>query len=715
MDAREVRKKRAAGCLMLLIAAGAGTAQEAPQTLGRIEVTADAVEPDADGPVGGYAAKRSRTATKTDTPLNEVPQSVTVISEEQIRDQSAGTMQEVLRYTAGARPEMYGLDNRGDWFTMRGGSEGSTLLDGLRLPLTGWYGVMRNEPFAFERVEVLRGPASVIAGQNGPGGVVNLVSKRPLADARYEFTLQTGNHAHRQLGADLTGPLDADRTLRYRLLAFGKDSGTQVEHADEERTLIAPSIAWQPRAGTELHVYGEYQKDQSGNTNAFLGYEGTLLPAPHGAISPSLFIGEPDWDRYGGERTRVGYRIEQALGENWTLRHNLRHDRIRGAMRTMYAAWWLGFADANGNADQDGTYLNRLWYATDNRARVTNADLLFEGKLRQGRVQHTLLLGADAMRNNDDQYYWNDGFATPLDVYNPVYGTFADPTLGNGPVTSDRTRVRNVGALAQDQIKIDDRLVLVVGLRHDQARTEGAPRESATTKNLGMLWLGGGGWSPYASYAESFEPVAGSDASGNPFRPKRGRQVEAGVKWMPQDQRINATAAVYRLQEQNRLATDPVNVNFSIQRGEVTVSGAELEVSADLAAWNLIGSYSYTDARVTSTTPDDIRYLDAQLNSIPLHSAALWAVHRFRTSRLPGLRAGVGVRYVGRVWDGLDTVSVPAYTLYDAMLAYEQERWSLSFNVNNVADKTYLANCLERGDCWFGSKRKIVASVRFHW
>lgn len=671
------------------------------------------------GEVEGYVTEHSG-VMKTDAPLNEIPQSITVISKEQIRDQNAQTMQEVLRYTAGVRSEMYGLDNRGDWFTLRGGSEGSVLLDGLRVPLTGWYGVVRNEPYAFERIEVLRGPASVIAGQNGPGGVVNLVSKRPQQTAQREINVQVGNDNHKQVALDLTGPLNTEGTLFYRLVALSKDSGTQVDHADDKRTFIAPSLTWKPNADTTLTAYAEYQKDETGNTNAFFPIVGTLTSAPHGKIPYDTFISEPDWDYYGGTRKRAGYEFEQKLGDHWTLRHHLRHDDIDGKMRTMYAAWWEGFVDATGAADPNGTYLNRFWYFTDDTARISNADLLFEGKLTFGRTQHTLLFGVDAMNSRMHQTSWGDGLATPLDVYNPVYGTFPLPAYLDTPATDTVTRVRNVGVLVQDQIKFDDRWVLVAGLRHDRAKTdtlvtyEGTRtpsriEDSATSKNLGLVYLADGGWSPYISYSESFEPLAGTDFFGNTFEPKRGEQAEVGVKWSPDDGRITAAAAVYKLKEKNRLTTDPdpEHPNSSIQSGEVTVKGLELEVAANLSAWDLIANYTYIDAYETN--------VGMQLSGIPKHSAAVWALHKFDGYGLAGLRAGAGVRYVGKTSDGIDVTITPSTTLLDLMLSYETGPWRLALNVANATDKTYIATCLDRGDCWFGTKRKAIATIGYRW
>jgi iron complex outermembrane receptor protein len=734
-----IRQTVQAVCLALPVAAAAQTAAtptppappasaaSAPAvsatTLPAITVKATADKETATGPVTGYRAKRSATATKTDSPLNEVPQSISVITADQVRDQASPNMQEALRYSAGVRNEMYGVDNRGDYFSMRGGSEGSVLLDGLRLPLTGWWGVIRNEPFAFERIEVLRGPASVIAGQNGPGGVVNLVSKRPQAEAMREVQLQVGTNDHKQLAADLTGPVDKEGRLLYRLVALHKDSGTQVNHAVDERSYFAPSLTWKPAAGTSLNVYYAYQKDNTGNVNAFFPIEGTLTPAPNGPLPTDTFIGEPDWDRYGGERNRFGYQLEQQLGSDWTLRHNLRHDRTDGYIRTMYAAWWLGFANADGSANPNGRYLNRVWYASDDRSTVTNTDLLLEGKLKFGSTQHTLLVGVDAMRGKWNKVDFGEAEATPLDVYSPVYGSFPLPDLGAGATTE--TRVRNLGVLVQDQIRFDDRFVLVAGLRRDRARTETtgstvSQDDSATSKNLGGVVLAPGGVSPYVNYSESFEPVApATDTTTDPvstqvFKPKRGKQFEAGVKWSPQNQRFTVASAIYQLKEKNRVTTGPTPTTAQ-QLGEVTVKGFEIEGSATLPAWDIVAQYTYMDATETSDASDRAAYRGKQLAGIPKHSASAWAVHKFARWGLPGVRAGAGVRHIGRSADESGNNGVPAVTLYDLLLAYDHGPWGLAFNVSNLTDKAYIATCLSRGDCWFGAQRRAVLSMAYRW
>jgi iron complex outermembrane recepter protein len=565
---------------------------------------------------------------------------------------------------------------------------------------------VRNEPYAFERIEILRGPSSVMAGQNGPGGVVNLVSKRPQSDAQREITVQAGSYDHKLLAVDFTGPVNEDGSVLYRLVGVAKDSGTQIEHADDERQYVAPSITWRPNTATTITAYAQYQKDRSGNTNGFFPIEGLRYPGPHGFIPSDTFIGEPDWDTYGGRRVRVGYQFEYEFNDQWSIRHDLRHDDVDGKLRTMYAAWWDGYQGP------DQRSLNRLWYAANDRSRITNADLFAVGKLQTGRVEHTLLLGMDGMWSSNSSKSV-EGAATPLDVYHPVYGTFPLPPLIFDP--TQKTDVRQVGFIVQDQIKIDKRWVVVPSLRRDYAKTEvkDAPDagsdDAAWSSRLGVVYLADGGWSPYVNYSESFEAV-----TGGAYKPKRGKQFEAGVKWLPLDQ-LSVTAAAYRLQEKNRLTAGPNPVGPSVQRGEVTVKGFELEAIAGLVHWDIIGNYTYTDAKVTSSGDPFDRQLNNQLAGIPKHAASVWTVYKFSAFDIPGFRAGVGVRYVGETDDGIEVTTTPSNTLVDALLSFDRDQWQYALNASNLFDKDYVATCLDRGDCWLGSRRKVIGSVSYRF
>ena len=659
-----------------------------------------------------YASVFSLGGTKTSTPLAETPQAISVITRYQIADQAAQNLQEVLRYAPGVRAEMYGVDNRGDYFALRGGSEGSTVLDGLRLPLTGWWGSVRNEPFAFERVEVLRGPSSVMFGQNGPGGIVNLVSKLPQGKAAGEVQVQYGTDDHKLAAFDVTGPARDDGRILYRVVGLAKDAGTQIDHASEQREYIAPSLTWKPTAATSVTVYSHYQDDESDNTNAFLPFAGTTLPAPYGPIPSSLFIGEPDWDTYGGERFRLGYHVEHRLNSQWTLRHQLRFDTVDGHLATMYANFWEGLLPDNRS-------INRTWYASEYDHRIVNTDVLAEGKFSWGKTEHTLLLGADGYWSRQDELSL-EGAATPLDVYAPVYGSFPLPALDYGPVY--RTRTRQLGVMVQDQVKFAGRWVVVGSLRFDQAKNDvaGAPDagsdDDAFSSRVGAVYLADGGWAPYASYSESFEAVSGVDNYGKAFKPKRGEQVELGLKWAPKDGRIAASAAAYRLIEKNRLTTDPADpFGNSVQKGEVTVSGIELESTATVGPVSFVGNYTYTDAETSASSDPADTSLHHQLGSIPRHSAALWAVYAFDWKPLKGLRAGFGGRYVGETWDGTDTIRTASNTLFDALISYDRGPWHFALNGSNVFDKRYFATALTRGDVWFGSRRKVIATVAYRW
>jgi iron complex outermembrane receptor protein len=708
---------RRGAVVVLALSSGLAFAQSTPsgtdsdaKTLSKIRVE------DTAGEETGYTPKRSGTATKTDTPLIETPQSITVVTSEQMRDQSSPNLQEALRYTAGVRNELYGVDNRGDYVSLRGSKDTTIFLDGMRLPLSGWWGTIRNEPYAFSRVEVLRGPSSIIAGANDPGGVVNLVSKRPSEQRAAEFGAQAGNYDHKQLTADFTGPLNDDGSLLYRFVALGKESGTQIDHADEERVLAAPSLTWRPNDRASVTLYGEYQYDRSKNTNAFLPLAGTLYDTPNGRIPMDLFISEPSWDRYGGTRWRYGYETGYWLTDSWQLRHNLRHDGVNGLMKSMYANWWDGFRDADDNPNEAGQYLRRFWYAYDDSSDVTTSELLAQGELHTGSVSHTLLFGVDGLLNDSSQRAAE--LPGPLlNVYAPVYGVVDEPSLGDAPTT--RNEIRRAGVLMQDQMKIAERLSVRAGLRRDMIRNEviggELQKDWATSTNLGVVYEVLPGLAPYASYSESFNPVSGVDAQGRGFKPKRGKQLEAGLKWESQEIPLQATASVYSIKEKNRLADDPNNMGSSIQIGSARIRGLELEAQGNLDAWNVIGSYTYTRVRANAGDYGGNLNSNEQLEGIPENSASLWAVHDFSAAGLTGFKLGGGVRYIDRIGDGTGDVFAPSVTLFDAMASYDTSAWRFSLNANNLADKSYIAVCLERGDCWFGPRRRIVGSVTYRW
>lgn len=676
-------------------AAPSASAPEAPVT--QVLITGSADRQTATGPVKGYNARRSATATKTDTPLSETPQSVTVITRDQLVDQGATNLQDALNYAAGVRSDAYGIDSRSDGFRIRGGNA-DEYLDGLRKNFDYYTSNARTEPYTLERIDVLRGPAAMLFGQGSTGGVVNMVSKRPQDVAAGEVGLQVGSFGRRQVQADLTGPLTADGQWLYRLVAVARDADTQVDYVRDDRGVFAPSLTWRPNDRTSLTLQALVQNDKSGSTSQFFPWSGVLTANPNGKLPTSRFIGDPDWDRYDTERRSVGWLFEHAFDGGWTLRQGLRYSRNDVDYRSLYGDSFTlpgGWA-----ADPDGQRLfGRFADATMTKTRLLTIDQNLQGRVDTGSVRHDLLVGLDYARYRKTGEAGFTADVPLIDAYDPVYPVITPPAMS----AIDPSTQRQVGVYLQDQIRFGEHWLVTAGLRHDRARnqTEGQDSQdsSATTKRLGAMYNIAGGWSPYISYSESFTPVA--NIGNQRFDPLRGKQWEAGVKHESADGRLLVNAAVYDLREENQLIQNPAT-NLYRQAGETKASGVELEVKAALRRdLDLVASYTYTN-------------VDEPIEEVPHHQASVWGKWRFAVAGQPGFSAGAGVRYKSSFHDGA-APTVPSVTLLDAMLAWENTHWRAALNISNLTDKTYVATCLGRGDCWFGARRNAVASVSYRW
>ncbi|WP_394790986.1 TonB-dependent siderophore receptor [Rhodoferax sp.] len=666
-------------------------------TLSAVTVTAAASVETAFSPVVGYAAKRSSTANKTDTPLSETPQSVTVVTRDQMVDQGANTMQEALLYAAGVRSDTYGLDSRSDDAAIRG-STADTYVDGLRQTNDYYTSTARADPYTLERIEVLRGPAAMLFGQGSTAGVLNLVSKRPQAEFQGEVGVQLGSYGRKQIQADITGPLTADGQWLYRLVAVGRDANTQVDYVRDDRSLLMPSLTWKPDAATSLTLQGLWQKDRSGSTSQFLPWSGILTANPNGQIPTNRFIGEPG-DHYDTDRSTLGYLFEHKFNDQWTVRQNFRYAVNKVDYLTHYAN---SFSLPGGWYDDpvNQRVIGRYGDYTQTKVHIATIDQHAEGHLRTGAVEHTLLTGLDLTHYRNDKR--SGSSYDTIDAYDPVYGLATPIELGDNV----RSSQRQTGIYLQDQMKIAKDWIVVAGLRHDKVTNsvQGASDEhsQATTKRLGLMYLLPNGWSPYLSYSESFTPVAGTNDYGERFKPLRGEQIEVGVKYMPANSTTQFTAAVYKLKEKNHSTVDPNNASNSIQVDSTKNQGVELEwkaaVTRDIDA---IANYSYTD-------------VDAQLTQVSRNQASVWGKWRFAVAGVEGLALGVGVRSMSAIHDGA-APTTPAVTLLDAMLSLDQLHWRYALNVSNLTDKVYTTICLSRGDCWYGARRNVVASVTYRF
>ena len=668
------------------------------------------------GHVDGYVATRSGSGTKTDTPLIETPQSVSVVTQDQIQAQAAQSAAQAVRYTPGVRSEVGGADARTDGIYIRG-FLADQYLDSMRLVNFAIFGYPIVDPFNLERIEVLRGPASILYGQASPGGVVNMVSKRPTEQPYHEMFVSTGSYGRIQSGVDLSGPLDKNKEFLYRLTASGYDVGSQVDTRGYQRVSIAPSLTWRPDNQTTLTIQGTYQRDPKA------GFYNQLLPRGIGTITPyngqtiptSFFSGQPGFDHTSREYASIGYLFEHKFDGGLTVRQNLR-----------YMDNSTDFATVSPDVNlTNPTNLTRGAYATLENIKSLSIDNQAEGKFRFGAFEHTVLFGFD-YRNATDTAYNSIGTATPINALNPVYG----PTPIMAPTTATGQKLQQYGFYAQDQIKLDNWIALL-GIRRDQADSQtdnlrtglrtAEKSDTAVSKRGALMYKFDNGVVPYIQYTESFQPTVGTDFAGNPFAPTRGQQYEVGVKYQPNAKSLY-TLALFDLTQQNVLTPDPLRPTTArVQTGEVRSRGLELEAKTEVTRdLTVLASYTYLDNTVTKSNNA------AQLNNhppgMPRNTASVWADYTFHSGPLDGFGMSAGVRYIGDTpGTTLNDYYVPSVTLVDAALHYDLaalgkqfQGFKLQVNATNLFDKTYLTYCQDFG-CYYGLRREVIATLRYRW
>lgn len=697
-------------------AAGFAMAQEqAPSTasteLPTVTVSASATPETATGPVHGFVARRAVTATKTDTPVMEAPQSITVITRDRMELQGAQSVAQATGYTAGVVGGGFGNDNRGDSVKIRG-TDSTQYLDGL-LNAVGYYNNTRPDPYALERMEILRGPSGMLYGQGAVGGILNLVSKRPQPEAAREIGVSFGNYNRKQIQADFTGPIDADGKWLYRFVALARDSDSSVDFVKDNRYFIAPSLTYRPNADTSFTLLANFQKDDTGTMIGFFPWRGTQIENPAGQIPQNFFVSEPGFDKYTAEQHAVGYQFEHRFNDTFTVRQNLRYSHSTVDYRSIYTAGFTGAT--HGWVPGSDTLLRRTIYLNQPTLNQFAVDTQVQSKFRTGPVGHTLLSGVDYQNSESTGRTGVGGFAAPINVFNPVYGNYQAPTS-----TRDLNPAKQIqtGLYLQDQIEWN-KWLLMLGLRYDWSRASQDNTPSASiddnelTKRFGLMYRSDIGLNPYVSYSESFQGQAGFNVVGQAFKPLRGKQWEVGVKYQPPGRNMTFTAALFDMRENNRKVAGVVNgMASAVQVGEARTRGAELEAIASVGRLDLIATYTYLDAKVIEGTPAET---GQRLASIPSNMASLWANYRFSLFDIPGFLAGAGMRYNGPSYDGTGNNRVGGVTLYDAVLAYDRGPVRVALNMTNLFDKQYVSTCIARGDCFFGTRRTIVGSVTYRF
>ncbi|VVN52177.1 Ferrichrome outer membrane transporter/phage receptor [Pseudomonas fluorescens] len=669
--------------------------------------------------VKGYVATRNLSATKTDTPIIETPQSLSVVTSDEIRDRQSETLSQTLDLTPGFTSQPTSFNRTSDRFRIRGfdveSATGGSLRDGLRLQNNSYDGVQ--EPYGLERAEVIRGAASVLYGQLSPGGLINTVSKRPSQTPYHEVNLQAGQNNRKQLSADFTGPLGDSDTLSYRLTLLDRKSDTAADHIQNDKVYVAPALTWRPNDDTSLTLLSFYQKTETG-FSAPLPYQLTKgVGSGNFQIGRHDFIGEPDYDEMNGEMSALGYEFEHRFDEHTRISHKLRYYQSDVTWRYLQ----VNTSGTNIATAQTSGLLRRQYSDREERSRGLASDTHIESKWQFGDWQHTFLLGLDGYDTSYDSHNFR-GTAQPLNLATYQYG---QPVVVNkNPATDRGSQIDTLqkGIYFQDQIKFDERWILLLGGRHDWAdqHTElfrngddSGKSNEATTWRAGLVYKADNGLAPYISYSESFFPVAGTNKAGQSFVPTQGKQYEIGIRYQPEGSATLLSAAVYQLEQRNVLSQDRTDINFSVQVGEVRSRGFELEAKSEVTPnLSLIASYAYIDARITKS--DIASEIGQRSEDTPYHQAALWADYRLAALGVPQLRIGGGARYKGTTQASGVPSSMPAYTLYDARASYEIDpNWEVALNANNVTNKRY--TYCEFAICRYGDERQLVSSVTYRW
>ena len=692
------------------------------------------------GPAATIAARHSATGTKTDTPIEKTPQSISVVTSEEMALHQPKSVKEALSYTPGVAVGTRGASNTYDYLVIRGfaadGQSQNNYLDGMKMQ-GNFYNDAVIDPYMLERAEILRGPASVLYGKSSPGGLLNMVSKRPTTTPLYEVQFKMGTDNLYQTGFDFSDALDDDGVYSYRLTGLARSANAQQEGAKEQRYTIAPSFSWRPDDKTNFTFLSYFQNEPDTGYYGWLPKEGTVQPLPNGSRLPTNFNEGAKNNTYSRNEKMVGYSFEHGFNDTFTLRQNLRYAENKVAQNSVYG-YGVCSDSANGfnascnalSAADKGHYLARKYVVDSERLQTFTVDTQLQSKFATGDVDHTLLTGVDfmRMRNDIDSWFGYDNSVPLLDLYNPVSSDFDFGTkdLTNSGPYQVLNKQKQTGVYAQDQAQWD-KVLVTLGGRYDWAKQETLTRTTGiqtTRDDKQFTWRGGvnylfdNGVTPYFSYSESFEPASTTGQNGKIFAPSKGKQYEAGVKYVPKDRPIVLTGAVYQLTKTNNLMGDPAGSFYSVEGGEIRARGVELEAKAALSASiNVVGSYTYTDAEYTT----DTNYKGNTPAQVPKHMASLWGDYTIFDGALSGLTLGTGARFTGSSQgDPANSFKVGSYTLVDALVRYDLARVGLAgsnvaLHVNNLFDREYVASCFNTYGCFWGAERQVVATATFRF
>lgn len=669
--------------------------------------------------VTGQKQAETTSGAKLDLPAAQTPQSISVITRDELDLRGVGSLNQAVRFTAGVAPETRGnTAGRYDQLNLRGFSP-DRYLDGLRLiDSSNGYNQSQIDIALIDRIEVVKGPASALYGLSSPGGLIAMSSKLPRFETLGEAALTVGDYGYWNGAFDLGGVLDKDGRFAARVAGVVSRSDTQIRLTEAERYAITPSITWKIDDKTSWTLAYAYQDDPKTGAYGAVPLRGSVLPNPNGRIARDFFDSEPAFDRFSRTQQAVSSFFTRELGAGWSFRQNARFMRVESEYRSVYIQ---GLAP-------DLRTLNRGAAASVEGVDGFTLDNQVSGKFQTGAAAHAAVFGLDYQHTGQTEAA-GFGDAPPLDAFKPVYGA---PVAFPATTFSVRMNLNQTGVYAQDQVSLGGWRVLLSGRfdwvdisQYDRlAQSTSALSQDKFTGRAGLLYVFDNGLAPYASYATSFQPQTTVDAKGQLLPPTEGEQVEIGLKYQPRIWNALVTLSLYDLRQTNVATQDPKGApGISIAAGEIRSRGVELEGRATpVRGLQLNGAYTYLDNLVTK---DNSGLQGARPYGVPQQTASAFGVYTFQEGAAAGLGLGGGVRYLGHGFNGVvgdGKVKIPEATLFDLIANYDlgrlDGRWrglTLSANVNNLFDKRYITSCYATMWCWYGSGRTAQATLRYRW
>ncbi|BAY86128.1 ferrichrome iron receptor [Calothrix parasitica NIES-267] len=649
----------------------------------------------------GYRIPNASTATKTDTPLRDVPQAIQVIPRQVLQDQQVRRLNDALRNAPGV------IANNSErsvfeGFTIRGFRNRNIIRNGLRDDTNITTNVNTGN---IEQVEVLRGPASVLFGASGAGGTINIVTKKPQSTPSYQVEGSIGSFDTYSGSVDITGPLNDDRTLLYRINASASTTDTFVDFFERESFFIAPSFTWLMGKNTQLSLEAEYSDQRQPNERG-IPAAGTVLPNPNGEIPINRFIGEPfsEIDKNNRQTLRLGYNFEHRFNQDWKFRNNFNFSYLSVNQNSLFPTALL----------DDNRTLERGLVVAEFAQQTYNLDTNIVGNFNTGNIEHKILFGIDLSRDisyDEGRVFFRE--LAPIDVFNPIYRRdSAGADLEDIP--EEPSFSEGLGIYLQDQISLSENFKLVLGGRFDivtqelkttEGETTSFQQDEAFSPRVGLVYQPNQTISLYANYSRSFEQVTGTNLDAQLFQPERGTQYEVGMK-VDWNNNLSSTLALYEITRSNVLTSDPIDPNFSIQAGKQRSRGIELDITGEiLPGWRIIGGYAYTDAKITEDNdiPEGNR-----INNVPEHAFSLWSTYQIQKGNLQGLGFGLGLFYVGEREGDLDnSFSLPSYFRTDAALFYRKNNFRAALNLQNLFDIEYFEAAQNRLRVFPGAPRTV--------